>query len=85
MSIRNRVDQVELSGPEITLGDLRWLVAQCEGMPDDSTVAVKGEHQLRPGDVEPAQIVVSGNRPPPRPPFQSPFPPGHNQPGVRGA
>lgn len=80
MSSRERVDQVRLCGPGITLGDLRWLVDQCEGMPDTGTVTVKGEREYNQRDVDPAEIVVSGNRLPPRPPF----PAGHNQPGVRG-
>lgn len=56
MGIRKTVNDVTVTG-SITLGDLRWLVAQCEGKADESTVTVRESREVS-ANHDPAQITV---------------------------
>jgi len=48
---------------KMELGELRWLVNQCEGMPDNSKVTVQAYKYHSPMDSDQAYIKVSGNMP----------------------
>jgi hypothetical protein len=62
-SNRRRRDEIEVEGtPQITLGDLRWLVAEAEGLADASPVDVTAYRELGQRDHDPARIVVKGIR-----------------------
>ena len=52
--------QIDDIGGTMTLGDLRWLVAQCEGLDDGSRIDVKGPRTLNQFDRDPAVIKVRG-------------------------
>lgn len=54
MSQRDQVIQVKLTGPDVTLDDLRWLVQQCTGYSADSRVEIKGH------DVDPEELIIHG-------------------------
>ena len=56
---RKSIAEHKITEP-INLGDLRWLVAQCEGLPDDSDVTVKEHRDLGPMDRDLASIKVRG-------------------------
>lgn len=47
----------------IKLGDLRWLVEQCEGLSDDSIVTVKEHKRYTQMDWDEASITVRGDTP----------------------
>lgn len=47
----------------LDLENLRWLVKQCEGMPDNSKVSVKEYKYFSPVDHDQAYIEVSGDFP----------------------
>lgn len=47
----------------MNLGELRWLVAQCKGLPDNSDVSVQAYRSLSPVDWDEAYIKVSGDLP----------------------
>lgn len=47
----------------ITLGDLRWLVAQCEGLADSSSVDVKEHKGYDSRDWDEASIKVRWDMP----------------------
>lgn len=59
MSAREVVNKVSVTGP-ITLGDLRWLVTQCEGQADESSVSVQAYHEYNAFDRDPEKITVYG-------------------------
>lgn len=59
MGSRETIHQVTVTGP-IALGDLRWLVEQCEGYSDDSAVSVQAYRELGPRDHDPDKITVRG-------------------------
>lgn len=59
MTRRETVRTVTVTGP-ITLGDLRWLVDQCAGDPDECTVSVQPVRGFGPVDHDPDQITVQG-------------------------
>jgi len=56
---RERVNKVTVTGP-ITLDDLRWLVAQCEGQSGGSKVTVLGRRDHGQFDVDLEEITVHG-------------------------
>lgn len=58
-----RSRRAEYKITKMTLGELRWLVDQCEGLPDDSTVDVQKYKSLSPVDWDEAYIKVSGDLP----------------------
>jgi hypothetical protein len=61
MTTGNRSSHREhsVTGP-INLGDLRWLVDQCHGLPDSSRVTVKEHKSYNQMDWDPASITVKG-------------------------
>lgn len=77
MSTRKTTLDVTVTGPGITLGDLRWLVAQCAGYEDVSAVSVQASRPVGQFDSDPDQITVHGR------PKSTTGPVMHTQPGVR--
>jgi hypothetical protein len=59
MTRREHINRFTVTGP-ITLADLRWLVAQSDGMDDDSRVEVTGRKEWDQRDVDPETITVHG-------------------------
>lgn len=59
MTRRETVRTVTVTGP-ITLGDLRWLVDQCAGDADESTVSVQQFRGFGSAEHDPDQITVQG-------------------------
>lgn len=66
MNLRKVIVDVSVSDI-ITLADLRWLVEQCHGFMDDSSVTIKEAKTYSPIDRDPAVITVHGKRPEDRP------------------
>jgi hypothetical protein len=66
MNLRKVIVDVSVSDI-ITLADLRWLVEQCHGFMDDSSVTIKEAKTHSPIDRDPAVITVHGKRPEDRP------------------
>lgn len=56
---RSRRAEFSISEP-LDLGALRWLVDQCEGLPDKASVSVKEHKDHAPTDWDEASIKVSG-------------------------
>ncbi len=48
----------------MTLGDLRWLVEQCKGLPDDSRVSTKEHKSYNAREWDEASITVHGETSP---------------------
>lgn len=60
MSDRKLVIELRLTGPNITLDDLRWLVQQATSYDGDSKVDVKGRRDVDQRDFDPEQIIIHG-------------------------
>ncbi len=57
MGVRDDTRTVSVTEP-ITLGDLRWLVGQCGGMPEETPVGVSVQIPPDPRDGQPTTITV---------------------------
>lgn len=55
--MRTETHTIKVSGPTLTLDDLRWLVQQCAGLSPDSTVDVRNYSDPRESDMA---ISVNG-------------------------
>lgn len=53
----------KISGISLTLGDLRWLVRQCEGMSDSASVTTTTYKSHSPTDWDETSITVKGDQP----------------------
>jgi hypothetical protein len=49
---------IEVAGPLITLGDLRWAIEQCDGASDSSRVEVFDRREMKPIDGQHERIVI---------------------------
>lgn len=47
----------------LTLGGLRWLVTECEGLPDSTPVTTKEHKSYSPTEWDEAPITVRGDVP----------------------
>lgn len=61
--------EITLSGPNLRLADLRWLVGQCSHLPGSAHIDVHGRRGRAPEPVDYETIIVHVPDPPGMPPF----------------